>query len=68
MPDAMPRRRVSNHADMSATEGTSTQPPPRPVMSRADRRGQQSVGQPGQQHTRGGDDGTDGHDSSRAEP
>ena len=35
IPEAMPRRRTSNQADMSATDGTSTQPPPRPVMSRA---------------------------------
>ena len=35
IPDAIPRRRTSNQADMSATEGTSTQPPPSPVSSRA---------------------------------
>ena len=34
-PEAMPRRRTSNQADMSATEGTSTMPPPMPVSRRA---------------------------------
>ena len=34
-PEAMPRRRMSNQADMRATEGTSTMPAPRPVRSRA---------------------------------
>ena len=35
IPEAMPRWRTSNQADMSATEGTSTVPPPRPVSRRA---------------------------------
>ncbi len=34
-PDAIPRRRTSNQADMRATEGTRTRPPPNPVSNRA---------------------------------
>ncbi len=33
IPEAMPRRLTSNQADMRATDGTRTPPPPRPVMS-----------------------------------
>ena len=34
-PEARPRRLTSNQADMRATDGTSTMPPPSPVMRRA---------------------------------
>ncbi len=34
MPEAMPRRRTSNQADMRATDGTSTVPAPTPVRNR----------------------------------